>query len=186
MWHLDTVLCWILNATRRVRTLEFPMQKKSLEVLTAILLGGIIAAAIDIFVASLMYGRSPAFILQSIAGGLLGKGTHSGGTGTVALGVILQEAMGILIAAIYVAGSIPVPALRGRWILSGLAYGVVIYFVMGYVVLPLSALKATPHFSLAKFIKEIPAMLLFGLIVTFFCRRLVSAQPAQDGVANPA
>jgi uncharacterized membrane protein SirB2 len=54
--------------------------------------------------------------------------------GTMVLGAILQEVMGILIAAMYVVVSKFLPALRGRWILSGLAY-VVIYFVMNCVVL---------------------------------------------------
>jgi uncharacterized membrane protein YagU involved in acid resistance len=163
------------------------MQKKSREVLNAILLGGIIAATVDIFVASIAYSHSPAYIMQSIAGGLLANATFDGGLGTIVLGGILQEVMGILIAAIYVVVSKPLPALRGRWILSGLAYGVVIYFVMGCIVLPLSAWKSTPHFTLVKCIEEIPAMLLFGLIVTFFCRRLaVGVHTAQDETANPA
>lgn len=37
------------------------------------------------------------------------------------------------------------PALRQRWI--GLAAGVMIYFVMGNVVLLLSAVKVTPRFA---------------------------------------
>jgi hypothetical protein len=163
------------------------MQRKSREVLTAILFGGIIAATIDIFVASIMYSRSPAYIMQSIAGGLLAKATFDGGISTMVLGAILQEVMGILIAAVYVVVSKPLAALRRRWIVSGLANGVVIYFVMNYVVLPLSAWKATPHFTLVKFIEELPAMLLFGLIVAFFCRHLAGSVPsAQDEIANLA
>jgi hypothetical protein len=163
------------------------MQKTSREILNAFLIGGIIAATMDIFAASIMYSRSPEYIMQSIAGGLLARATFDGGIWTMILGGILQEFMGILIVAIFVVATKPFPALWGRWILSGLAYGVVIYFVMGYIVLPLSAWKTTPHFAWAKFAREIPAMLLFGLIVTFFCRRFaVRAQPAQAGLANPA
>lgn len=167
------------------------MQKQYREILIPILLGGIVAATIDIFVAAIMYSQSPGRILQSIAGGLVGKATFDGGMQTIILGAILQEAMGVLIAATYVVVMYAVvkslPALRGRWILAGLASGVVIYFVMGYIVLPLSALKATPHFSWLKFAKEIPAMLLFGLIVAFFCRRLpVSVEPAKGEAASPA
>jgi hypothetical protein len=168
------------------------MQKQFREVLTAILLGGMIAATLDIFVAAVMFSRSPAYIMQSIAGGLLADAAFEGGISTVVLGAILQEAMGILIAAIYVVLMYVVvwkslPALRGRWILSGLAYGVVIYFVMNCVVLPLSAWKATPHFTLMGIIEGIPAMMLFGLIVTFFCRRLaVNAPTGQNEIANLA
>jgi uncharacterized membrane protein YagU involved in acid resistance len=161
------------------------MQKTGREILTAILLGGVIAASIDIAAASIISSRSPAYILQAIAGGLLGKASFDGGMGTMMLGAILQEVMGVLIATIYVAVSKPVLALRRRWIPSGLAYGVVIFFVMNYVVLPLSAWKTTPHFTSVKFAENMAAMLLFGLIVAFFCRRIgVRSEPTSDEAAT--
>ena len=162
------------------------MQQKHREMWNAILLGGIIAAALDIGAASLITGRSPAFITQVIAGGLLGKATFDGGIGTMILGVVLQEAMGVLIAAIYVALLKFVPALLRQWILSGLVYGVVIFFVMNYVVVPLSAWKSAAHFTPAKFAANMAAMLAFGLIVAFFCRHVVSAQPARNESARTA
>ena len=139
--------------------------------LGAILLGGIVAGTIDIGAACLISGRSVPYILQVIAGGLLAKESFSGGTGTVILGLVLQELMGIIIAAIYVLASVQLPLLRRRWVWCGLAYGVVVYFVMNYVVLPLSAWHVTPPFTLAKFLPNMAAMLLFGLIVAFFDSR---------------
>jgi uncharacterized membrane protein YagU involved in acid resistance len=162
------------------------MQPKNREVLSAILLGGVIAATIDIGAASLINGRSPIFIMQAIAGGLLGKASFNGGAGSAILGAVLQELMGVLIAAIYVVSAKTVPGLLRRWILSGLTYGVIIFFVMNYVVVPLSALRAKPHFRAAKFAEDMAAMLLFGLIVAFFARRLASAPQAQNEAASPA
>lgn len=162
------------------------MQQNNREVLGAILLGGVIAATIDIGAASLITGRSPTSIMQAIAGGLLGKATFNGGIGTMILGTVLQELMGILIATIYVVLSKTVSGLLRRWILSGLAYGVIIFFVMNYVVVPLSAWKSAPHFTPLKFAANMAAMLLFGLIVAFFARRLASEQRAQNQAASPA
>jgi uncharacterized membrane protein YagU involved in acid resistance len=162
------------------------MQQNNREVLSAILLGGMIAATIDIGAASLITGRSPMFIMQAIAGGLLGRASFAGGIGTMILGAVLQEVMGVLIATIYVVLSKTVSGLLRRWILSGLAYGVIIFFVMNYVVVPLSALKSTPHFTSFKFAANMAAMLLFGLIVAFFARRLVSAPRVQHEAATPA
>lgn len=162
------------------------MQPKNREALSAILLGGIIAATIDIGAASLINGRSPIFIMQAIAGGLLGKASFNGGAGSAILGAVLQEFMGVLIAAIYVALAKTAPALLRRWILSGLSYGVIIFFVMNYVVVPLSALRAKPHFRAARFAEDMAAMLVFGLIVAFFARRLASAPQAQNAAASPA
>lgn len=162
------------------------MQPKNREVLSAILLGGVIAATIDIGAASLINGRSPIFIMQAIAGGLLGKATFTGGAGSAILGAVLQELMGVLIAAIYVVLAKNIPALLRRWILSGVTYGVIIFFVMNYVVVPLSALRAKPHFRVDKFAEDMAAMLVFGLIVAFFARRLASVPLTQKVAGTPA
>lgn len=153
------------------------MPADSRALLLAILSGGIIAATIDIGAACLINGRSVPFILHAIAGGLLAKRSFAGGAATAALGLALQEAMGILIAAIYVVASRFLPALRRRRVAFGLAYGVVIFFVMNYVVVPLSAWRSVPHFSAAKFAANLAAMLLFGVIVAWFAGR----RPAADG-----
>jgi hypothetical protein len=139
--------------------------------LSAILLGGIVAGTIDIGAACLINGHDVVFILQTIAGGLLGRRAHSGGVPTALLGLALQELMGILIAAIYAMAAVILPLLRRRWLAGGLAYGVVIFFVMNYVVVPLSAWKHHPHFSAYSFAANMAAMLLFGLIVAWFVSR---------------
>lgn len=163
------------------------MQRKAPDVFTAILLGGLIAATIDIGAACLISGRSPGFILQVIAGGLLAKATFGGGWATMLLGAVLQEAMGLLIAAIYVLLAKSILGWLRRWVIGGLAYGVVIFFAMNYVVVPLSAWKSAPHFTPAKFAANMAAMLLFGLIVTFFARRLgVRAEHTADDAATAA
>jgi uncharacterized membrane protein YagU involved in acid resistance len=143
---------------------------RSRGVLSGILLGGIVAGTIDIGAACLITGHDAIFILQTIAGGLLAKRAHSGGVPTALLGLALQELMGVLIAAIYVVAAAILPLLRRRWLAGGLAYGVVIFFVMNYVVVPLSAWKHRPHFSAYSFAANMAAMLVFGLIVAWFAR----------------
>ncbi len=140
-------------------------------VIKAILLGGIVAATIDIGAACLINGRSVPFILHTIAGGLLGRRSFSGGATTEILGFILQEGMGIIIAAIYVLASQRLTALARRWPLWGILYGAVIFVVMNYVVLPLSAWRVMPSFSAWKLTANLAAMFLFGLIVAFVASR---------------
>ena len=140
----------------------------------AILLGGFIAGTVDIGAAALISGRGVVFILHVIAGGLIGKAAaFSGGTGTAVLGLVLQWAMAILIAAIYVFGTRKRPAIFEMWVPSGVAYGIVVFFVMNYVVVPLSAYHRLPKFTAAGFAENMAAMLLFGLIIAFFARRSV-------------
>ena len=54
--------------------------------------------------------------------------------------------MGVLIAAIYVLSAKNVPGLLRRWILEWLTYGVIIFFVMNYVVVPLSGVAGQAAF----------------------------------------
>jgi FtsH-binding integral membrane protein len=79
--------------------------------------------------------------------------------------IILQA-----VAAIFAAGWSGPSIVRRSWVASGVAYGVVIFFVMNFVVVPLSAAGFTIKFSAAKFIENMLAMVLFGLIIAFFAR----------------
>jgi len=139
--------------------------------LQAILLGGLIAGTVDIGAASLINMLSPVFISQFIAGGLLGKAALTGGMQAAALGVALQWAMSIIIAAIYVFASGWLPMLRRQWALWGILYGTPVYFVMTYVVVPLSAWHRVAKFMPLSFAENMAAMMVFGLIVAYFASR---------------
>jgi hypothetical protein len=149
-----------MSASPKVRQLIF-----------AALWGGLIAGALDILAASLITQYNVVRILQIIAGGVLGKPALEGGTGTAILGFLLQEAMGLLIALIYGVGSTRWPGVGRRWVPAGIAYGVIVYFVMNYGVVPLSAWHSSPHFKAASFAENMAAMLVFGLIISFFARK---------------
>jgi hypothetical protein len=109
----------------------------------AILYGGLVVGALDLLDAFIFFGlRSgarPIGILHSIAAGAIGRdAARAGGTPTAALGVLLHFTIAFIIAATYVAASRFLPALRKRWVVCGLAFGVLAYFVMTFVVVPLS------------------------------------------------
>ena len=137
----------------------------------AVLLGGLVAGTIDIGAACLITGLGPLVILRYISGGLLGRASLKGGWPEAALGLGLQWAMAILIAAVYVAASRRAPIVNRLWVAAGLAYGAIVFVVMNWVVVPLSALHATPHFAMRGLVLNLSAMLLFGLIIAFFASR---------------
>jgi len=92
---------------------------------------------------------------------------------------LVQWGISILIAAIYLMVTAPWPGMRRRWRLTGLLAGVVIFLIMNYLVVPLSAAPFRPHFGLHqlltaftpyKFVANLIAMILFGLIVAFAAR----------------
>jgi hypothetical protein len=139
----------------------------SSHLLIAILIGGMAAGILDIGAAAAINRKGPVAILHVIASGLLGAKALKGGSLTAALGFLLQLAMSIAIAAIYGLGSLWLPILARMWIATGLAYGVGVFVVMTYVVVPLSAAPSRPTPGISKITKDLLAMLGFGLIVAF-------------------
>jgi hypothetical protein len=129
------------------------------------IIAGLVAGTIDIGAACTINRIGPGPILRFIASGLLGTPLpHE--AWIYALGLGLQWLMSIIIAAIYVAAARRMPVLLRRWIGAGIAYGIVVYFVMTFVVVPLSRAKAG-HVTVTSFIENLLAMMLFGLIVAY-------------------
>jgi hypothetical protein len=88
------------------------------------LFGGFIAGTIDIGSAALINRASPILILHFDAAGLLGRSALEGGASMAILGLVLQWAMSLVIAAAFVFPSRLIPALARSWLRWGLAYGV--------------------------------------------------------------
>jgi hypothetical protein len=139
--------------------------------LLAVLLGGFIAGTIDVGAAALIFGAGPIVILQAIASGMLGRTAFFAGAAGATLGLILQWAMSWIIAAVYVGAARYLAALGRHWLAAGVCYGVVVFGVMNYVVVPLSAAYPRHPFTPRTFVGSLLAMLLFGAIVAFFARR---------------
>jgi len=135
--------------------------------LGGILAGGLIAGTLDIGAAALINHINPIIITRFIAAGVLGMQSLQMGLLSCALGLLLQWLMSILIAAICILVTQPVAGMRRHWIPLGLAYGVVTFFVMNYVVMPLSAIGRAPKFTPEHFAENLIAMLVFGLIIAF-------------------
>lgn len=144
--------------------------------------GGLIAGTVDVGGAALINWRSPEFILQAIASGLLGRESFQGGVPAAVLGYTLQCAMSVLIATIYALGTTRLPAWRARWLPTGFAFGVVVFFVMEFVVVPLSAVGHLPHFTVLSFFENLVAMLLFGAIIAFFVRGRPASVPSDPAL----
>ena len=138
--------------------------------LYAAVLGGSVAGLIDIGAACLINLAGPVFIFQVVASGLLGREALKQGYTSALAGLGLQILMSILIATIYFGASRGITVMRRYWFGAGLMFGVGVFFVMNYVVVPLSALARFPHFTVLHFIENMLAMLLFGSIIAWFAR----------------
>jgi uncharacterized membrane protein YagU involved in acid resistance len=117
----------------------------------AIVVGGAVAGLLDIIFAisfAAYQGATPARLLQTIASGLFGKAAFEGGAPMAALGLGLHFAMSLIWAGIFVVAAHRIALLTQRPILCGVVYGVLVFFAMRLVVLPLSAFPRAVTFPL--------------------------------------
>ena len=106
----------------------------------AIIVGGLIVGVLDLTYAILVYSpQKPILIPQTIASGVLGIKSYSGGAPAAALGVFLHFVIALGAATVYFLASRKLPLLVSRAVLFGLIYGALVYLFMHMVVLPLSA-----------------------------------------------
>lgn len=137
--------------------------------------GGFAAAALDIVNAMVFWnlyaGTKPATILQSIAAGIQGKEAFSGGAASAALGLFLHFLMMCAMAALYWLACRRWPSMLARPAVAGVAYGLITWAAMNYVVVPLSKASAPP-FIPSWFIDGVLAhILLVGLLLAYVARR---------------
>ncbi|MCI0411373.1 peptide-methionine (S)-S-oxide reductase [bacterium] len=131
----------------------------------AILWGGLLCGTMDITAAVMVYGllwgRGAERILQSVASGLLGSESYDGGLITAYLGLLLHFSIAFGATTVFYAASRKVPLLLKAPVISGILYGIAVYFFMQLVVVPLSAF---PHS-----ITLLPKSLVTGLTIHIFC-----------------
>jgi hypothetical protein len=105
--------------------------------------GGLIAGTLDIVYACMFWGLKagvpPQRIFQSVAAGLLGKASFEGGAATAALGLGLHFFIATTMSVVYYLVARRWSLLWQRPVLVGAGYGLILYGVMNYIVVPLSA-----------------------------------------------
>ena len=114
------------------------------ETLQAILASGILDATAASLQAGLTLKVTPQRVFQGVASGLLGPRALEGGAGTAVLGLALHFLIALIISTIYVLAAQRLPFLLDHPLLAGGFYGIVVYLVMFYVVLPLSRRAKRP------------------------------------------
>lgn len=113
--------------------------------LNTIVYGGLLVGIFDMLFAFTFYGlilgAPPLRIFQSVASGVLGRpAAIEGGVKTFLLGLCLHFVVATCIASVFYLVARLVPLVLRYAVVSGLLYGIVAYFGMKYVVVPLSAI----------------------------------------------
>ena len=150
--------------------------KRPLGAIRAIVYGTIVVGTLDILDAIIFFGSlgiKPIRIFHSIAAGLLGRpAAFSGGMKTALLGAFLHYFIAFGIVAVYYFVSLRVDALTRNVLIYGLLYGLVVFGIMSYVVVPLSgAGTGTPHFPLPALLNGLLGhAILIGLPSAIFAK----------------
>ena len=130
--------------------------------LRAVLWAGFACGVLDITAALVVYGyfgAKPVRLLQGIASGLLGPKAFDGGLAMALLGLLCHFVIAFGAATVYFVASRAIRILIDHAVVSGVLYGVVVYFFMNRIVLPLSA--ARRPFSMK--------LMIIGVIIHIFC-----------------
>jgi hypothetical protein len=153
--------------------------------LLTILWIGLVAGTLDItdnLIFNQLRGFTPKMVFQFIASGLIGPSAAvQGGAATVAVGIAIHYTIALTWTAVFYAASRKLLILGKRPVLSGLVYGGIVYVVMNYIVLPMTAVPHLSHrITLAARVNAILALLLFiGLPISLLINKYLGLHAAR-------
>jgi uncharacterized membrane protein YagU involved in acid resistance len=137
--------------------------------------GGLVAGTLDIAYACIFWGLKASVpvqrILQSVAAGLLGEASFEDGGATAALGLGLHYSIALSMSVAYYVVARRWPLLRHRPLLVGAGYGLLLYGIMNFVVVPLSAAGPGSKDPLWIMLSVAVHALLIGVPIALFARR---------------
>ncbi len=145
-----------------------------------ILLGAGAVAVLDGLEPVIFYafrGVHPMRVFQGIAAGLLGREAFNGGIPTALLGLGLHAFIATVVVATYWLASRQLPILTRRPFLCGPLYGLAVYVVMTFGVVPLSAAGAGVQMP------RLP-MLVNGIFAHVFCVGIPTALAVRQASRN--
>lgn len=140
-----------------------------------VLAGGVVAGALDIAYACVFWaikaGVPARRIFQSVAAGLLGESSFAGGAATAALGLALHFFIATSMSVAYYLAAGRWTVLRDRPVACGAVYGLLLYGVMNYVVVPLSAAGGGAKNPLWIGLTVLVHVVFIGIPIALFTRR---------------
>jgi hypothetical protein len=144
-----------------------------------VLTGGFVVGTLDIVYACVFWaikrGVAPQRILQRVASGWLGDASVTGGWASAALGFVTHFFIATSMSVTYYLVARRWPALWERPVPYGTAYGLLLYGIMNYIVVPLSRAGPSSKDPLWVGMSIAVHMLLIGLPIALFARRAILA-----------
>ena len=139
-----------------------------------VVLGGLVLGTLDLLFVFAFWGvlrdLPPGRILQSIAAGVQGVAAFDGGAASAALGALCHYFIAIMFVLAYTLVSGRLRVLIQYPVRYGLPYGLLLYGVMTYVVVPLSNAPQPTKVYLPWIVASIIMHAMFGVVCAWFSR----------------
>jgi len=154
------------------------MKSKSNTILTS----GLIAGTLDILAAILIYAvilqkTTGVKILQSIASGVFKKEAYTGGSQMALYGLLLHYFIALAFALLYFLVYPYLPFLKKNTIISGILYGIFVWLVMSFIVLPIAfPLLPEKHFDFPLILSMLILMFCIGLPIALLTRKYYASE----------
>ena len=139
----------------------------------------LLVGTLDISDAFIFYGLRgvpPLRILQGIASGIYGRPSLGMGRRSALIGLICHFFIAFCATTVFLLAARKLPLAQHPW-LYGSLFGVALYCVMNYIVLPLSRIGWRPAPPLIPFVNGVAALVFcIGIPLAFIARRYVPQQ----------
>jgi hypothetical protein len=137
----------------------------------------LVAGTLDILFAFIIAGAVEP-VLRTVASGPLGDAIADGALGAP-LGLLVHFAIMAVMAAAWILAASLLPPLAQHWLVAGLLYGVVLWIVMYWIVMPLRwDSYTTPHEPMAIARQLFAHCVLVGLPIAWFAAHHARSRPS--------
>ena len=140
---------------------------------------GLLAGTLDICSACLQVylvkGTHPEIVLRYVASGVFGKAAFTGGTAMALCGLLFHYFIAYSFTAFFFWIYPRLPLQRVNVFLMAILYGLFMYIVTTFIVLPLSKIGNIPFHPDKALMAAGILMIAIGLPLSFFARRFYNA-----------
>lgn len=113
-----------------------------------ILQAGLLAGTLDILAAFTnaywSAGTTPVTVLKFVASGVWGRAAFAGGTSTALWGLLFHFLIALSWAVLFFLFYPAIQKIAPNWIFNGIIYGIIIWTIMNWVILPMTNAPARP------------------------------------------
>lgn len=137
-----------------------------------VLLIALIAGTLDGLAAIIFLGKMNfTGVFQYIASAVLGAEAFAGGIKTALIGLAFHYFIAFCFTLIFAIASTKTPALRKNIIVSGIIYGIVVWTIMTFLIVPLTKIPAAPFHYERAILNAVILIFCIGLPISYLTAR---------------